>query len=103
MKKIIFLLAAILTIGNVAYAGFPVTTNDTQTEVTITPTDELVETPVLAPPMKWGGFFLGFLLGIIGVLIAYLTSDDKDFIRSTWKGFGVYALLYLLLIAAMAG
>jgi len=30
----------------------------------------------------FGGFVLGLLLGLIGVLIAYLTKRDKAFIRS---------------------
>ena len=104
MKKIIFLLAAILTIGNTAFASFPVTENNTQTEVVVTSSDNLIEsTESSAADMRWGGFFLGFFLGLIGVLIAYLSSDDKDFIRSTWLGAASWAVLYLLLLSAASG
>ena len=104
MKKIIFLLAAILTIGNTAFASFPVTENNTQTEVVVASSENLIEsTEASAADMRWGGFFLGFFLGLIGVLIAYLSSDDKDFIRSTWLGAATWAVLYLLLLSAAGG
>lgn len=44
-----------------------------------------------------GGFILGFLLGLIGVGLAYIFSNDKDFIRSTWKGLGGWVILLLVL------
>src|SRR5215212_8366278 len=45
-----------------------------------------------------GGFALGFLLGLIGVLIAYLIKDDKKSSRTKWAwiGFGVGLLLWLI-------
>jgi hypothetical protein len=36
-----------------------------------------------------GGFFLGFLLGLIGVLIAYLIKDDKKKNRVKWAWLGL--------------
>lgn len=47
-----------------------------------------------------GGFALGFLLGLIGVLIAYLINDDKKSNRTKWAwiGFAAALVLYLLLI-----
>ena len=50
----------------------------------------------------FGGFALGFFLGIIGVLIAYLINDDKksNRVKWAWIAFGigvVIALLTLLL------
>ena len=44
-----------------------------------------------------GGFILGFLLGLIGVGLAYIFSNDKDFNRSTWKGLGGWVILLLVL------
>lgn len=46
-----------------------------------------------------GGFALGFLLGLIGVLIAYLINDDKKSTRVKWAwiGLGVVVLLAILL------
>lgn len=47
-----------------------------------------------------GGFALGFLLGLIGVLIAYLINDDKKSNRTKWAwiGFGAAVVLYILLL-----
>ena len=47
-----------------------------------------------------GGFALGFFLGLIGVLIAYIISDDKKKNRTKWAwiGFGAALVLYLLLL-----
>ncbi|MGB8193569.1 MAG: hypothetical protein WCF67_16685 [Chitinophagaceae bacterium] len=50
-----------------------------------------------------GGFALGFLLGLIGVLIAYLLNDElKDNrVRWAWRGFLAGLLISLVLIAAV--
>ncbi|MFT4667781.1 MAG: hypothetical protein ACI9XB_004755 [Gammaproteobacteria bacterium] len=45
-----------------------------------------------------GAFILGLLLGLIGVLLAYLFME-KEKAKSSWKGFGV--LLILILIGAL--
>ncbi len=47
-----------------------------------------------------GGFALGFLLGLIGVLIAYLINDDLKSTRTKWAwiGFGVVLVLYLIIV-----
>jgi hypothetical protein len=49
-----------------------------------------------------GGFALGFFLGIIGVLIAYIISDDKKAVRTKWAwiGFGIALIIYLLVLLA---
>jgi hypothetical protein len=49
-----------------------------------------------------GGFALGFLLGLIGLLIAYLINDDKksNRVKWAWIGFGAYVVIVLILIAA---
>jgi hypothetical protein len=44
-----------------------------------------------------GGFLLGFILGLIGVGLAHIFSDDKDFRRSSWKGLGAWIILILVL------
>lgn len=51
-----------------------------------------------------GGFALGFFLGLIGVLIAYIIKGDEAVDRNrrkwAWIGFGVYiALLVAILIS----
>lgn len=50
-----------------------------------------------------GGFALGFFLGLIGVLIAYLLSDDKKRERTKWAwiGFAAAIVLYLLIFVIL--
>ena len=48
--------------------------------------------------VNWAGFALGGFLGLIGVLGAYIFSKDKNFIKWTWVGCGVWILLALLFI-----
>ncbi|MDQ2864558.1 MAG: hypothetical protein M3R50_13115 [Bacteroidota bacterium] len=47
-----------------------------------------------------GGFALGFFLGIIGVLIAYLINSDnkQNLTKWAWIGFGVWVVLIILFI-----
>jgi hypothetical protein len=42
-----------------------------------------------------GGFVLGLLLGIIGVLIAYLIGD-RSVIKWSWLGFAIWFVVLLL-------
>jgi hypothetical protein len=50
-----------------------------------------------------GGFALGFFVGLIGVLIAYLINDDNHHrrVKWAWIGFGCFVVLYLLLVIAV--
>ena len=49
-----------------------------------------------------GGFALGFLLGLIGVLIAYLINDDKKSarVKCAWIGFAVWIVILIILLVA---
>lgn len=51
-----------------------------------------------------GGFALGFLLGLIGILIAYLINDDykHNRVKWAWIGFGSFLVIYILLLVALA-
>jgi hypothetical protein len=51
----------------------------------------------------FGGFVLGLLLGLIGVLIAYLMKRDKAFIRSAWIGWGVWVAIVIAALALAGG
>jgi hypothetical protein len=51
---------------------------------------------------QFGGFVLGLLLGLIGVLIAYVMKRDKGFIRSAWIGWGVWVAIVIAVVAAAA-
>lgn len=50
-----------------------------------------------------GGFALGFLLGLIGILIVYLINDNnvnkKNMVKWAWIGFGAWVAIILVLIA----
>ena len=48
-----------------------------------------------------GGFALGFLLGLIGVLIAYLIKDDKKSTRVKWAWIGLGVWVVIVLIAVL--
>ena len=49
-----------------------------------------------------GGFALGFLLGLIGVLIAYLINDDykSNRVKWAWLGLAISVGIVLIIIAA---
>jgi hypothetical protein len=49
-----------------------------------------------------GGFFLGLLLGIIGVLVAYLIKDDykRNRVKWAWIGWGAWVAILLVMLAA---
>jgi len=49
-----------------------------------------------------GGFALGFFLGIIGVLIAYLLDDDYKANRVKWSWIGLAAAVVLWVILVVA-
>jgi hypothetical protein len=50
-----------------------------------------------------GGFALGFFLGLLGVIIAYIINDDNHHrrVRWAWFGFGIF-IAVLLVVAALA-
>lgn len=50
-----------------------------------------------------GGFALGFFVGLIGVLIAYLINDDykRNRVKWAWIGWGIFVVLYVILLVAL--
>ncbi len=46
-----------------------------------------------------GGFALGFFLGLIGVLIAYIFIKDPNLIKWSWIGLGTVLVIILLATA----
>lgn len=52
-----------------------------------------------------GGFALGFLLGLIGVLFAYIIKTDEEVDKNrkkwAWIGFGLYAVLVVVLLLSI--
>lgn len=64
--------------------------------------EKLFKTKDGASGFHAGGFFLGLLLWIIGVLIAYLIDDEKKAarVRWAWIGFAISLVLWLIFIIA---
>ena len=50
-----------------------------------------------------GGFFLGFFLGPLGVLGAYIFSRDRNFRKWTWYGWLAWIAIVLIIYAAGGG
>ncbi len=50
-----------------------------------------------------GGFVLGFFLGLIGVIIAYVISDDykRNRVKWAWIGWGIFLVAYIALLIAL--
>lgn len=50
-----------------------------------------------------GGFALGFLVGLVGVLIAYLINDDnkRNRVKWAWIGFGIFVVIYAVVLLAV--
>jgi hypothetical protein len=53
----------------------------------------------------FGGFALGFFLGLIGILIAYLIKDDykQNRVKWAWIGFGIGVVISLIIALSTAG
>ena len=79
MHKILTIL--LLLVSNIVFAAFPVCSE------IVTITSEEAESM-----FNLGGFLLGLLVGIYGVIIAYLIKDKKV-VKSSWWGFGLRAFL----------
>jgi hypothetical protein len=70
---------------------------------------DLVIADYLAPKstknnkFKLNGIWLivGILFGPIGILLAYLTNQEKNKVKSAWLGFGIVILLGLIFLFAL--
>jgi len=51
-----------------------------------------------APGFSFGAFALGFLLGLIGVLLVYAFGKKPEGPKSAWIGFGIWVLLFVLFL-----
>jgi hypothetical protein len=78
----------------VTYASFPVTENGTTTELVADDANLAMEAPY-GSNFDWTGFLLGFCLGILGVLLAYII--DPYMLKSALIGLASVIVLFLLL------
>lgn len=92
MKKILFL--AFITITTISYASFPIYETSNSEFVTSCNNTENSD-----PYSKILGVILGFALGPIGVLIAYL-MDDREVVRWAWRAF-LFSIIITLIIVML--
>tara|TARA_B110000967_G_C18489558_1_gene366109 strand:- start:272 stop:598 length:327 start_codon:yes stop_codon:yes gene_type:complete len=99
MKKKIIITVFLGFFSFVSFGSFPVTEKvvnvSSQIEQTNI-TDELPH-PKFFDDLHWGGFLLGFFLGWIGLLFAWIFSDDPYFINAAWKGAVLWSLIIWIL------
>ena len=50
-----------------------------------------------------GGFFLGFLLGLLGIILAYIFSRDRNFRKWALYGWLSWVAIILIIVAASGG
>ncbi len=98
MKKIVLMMIALFTLNTLTYASFPITENGTTTEIVADDANLAVEAPY-GSDFNWTGFALGFFLGLIGVLLAYII--DPYMLKSALIGMGAALLLFLILFFAL--
>ena len=48
--------------------------------------------------VNWGGLALGFFLGPLGVIGAYLFSKDNNLIKWSWIGCGFWIAIFLIAV-----
>ena len=101
MKNFILSFLAIFLVSSNLFASFPVKRDSDKIEIIKNENSDAsinaVSTAAAAASVSIGGFILGLLLGLIGVGLAYIFSDDEVFRRSSWYGLGTWVIILLLL------
>jgi hypothetical protein len=101
MKRLNIILSFLL-LCNVALASFPINSKTSKVANSLENKIEHSIEKILDPHTKNEnialGFIIGFSLGIIGVALAYIISDNSDLRKGAWKGFAVSLITTLLLI-----
>jgi hypothetical protein len=59
--------------------------------------ETIMATAIDTSDFNIGGFILGLLLSVVGVLIAYLIGDSTV-IKWAWIGFGIFLIIFLLAV-----
>ena len=95
MKKLLFILIALLSVTAVTYAAFPVQTESTN-QTTIVIQEDSLSTP-LANDIDWGLAAICWLVGIFGIH-RFMLGDTTNGILMllTLGGCGIWALIDLI-------
>jgi len=105
MKKSI-LFFTFLFFSTFSFASFPVSDKLESGQSTVSeisfPVSETISTKTMSffksikesLGIEWGSFLVGFLLGLLGVLLVWIFDGDT---KSAWKGFGAWLILILAL------
>ena len=59
--------------------------------------EDNLKAPGVFSDMHWGGFALGFLLGWVGFLLAWIFSKNPYFINSALKGAALWSLIIYII------
>lgn len=95
MKKLLFILVALLSVTTISYASFPVQTESSNQSTILTQEDSL-STP-LANDIDWGLAAICWLVGVLGIH-RFILGDTKNGILMllTLGGCGIWALIDLI-------
>ena len=94
MKKLLFILIALMTVSTVIYASFPVTENNT---VLVDSNNQPIEAP--SSDIDWGLAAVCWLVGYLGIH-RFMIGDTTNGILMllTLGGCGIWALIDLISI-----
>jgi hypothetical protein len=94
MKKLLFILIALMSVSTVIYASFPVTQDNT---VIVDPNNQPIEAP--APDIDWGLAAICWLVGSLGIH-RFMLGDTTNGILMllTLGGCGIWTLIDLISI-----
>lgn len=98
MKKLLFIMLAVLSVSAVCYASFPVTEKVSNTEVIVS--DAEAATPIAASDIDWTLFIVCLFLGGLGIhrfMIGDITNGILMLL--TAGGCGIWVLIDLIRIA----
>ena len=97
MKKLLFVLIALLSVTAVTYAAFPVQTESTNQTTTLTQEDSL--SSPMANDIDWGLAIICWLVGVLGIH-RFMIGDTTNGILMllTLGGCGIWALIDLIKI-----
>jgi TM2 domain-containing membrane protein YozV len=97
MKKLLFILIALMTVSTVIYASFPVTEDNT---VLVDSNNQPIEAP--APSVDWGLFLVCFFVGPLGIH-RFMMGDTTNGILMLLTGGGCLIWAFIDLIRILMG